>query len=172
MLIAARNPCPCGFYGDTRARRASAPRRSVTRYQKRLSGPLLDRIDLHLSVPRVDFEKLSGQELGERSQRDPRASDRRPRAPVAALHRVDGHAATPRCAWSTRAPPAPWTSRQRPGPHRRRPPRPLARAYHRVLRVGRTIADLAGCDQIQPQHLAEAINYQPRNLNGGFASDR
>ncbi|HEV7664171.1 MAG TPA: YifB family Mg chelatase-like AAA ATPase, partial [Chloroflexota bacterium] len=66
MLIAARNPCPCGYYGDT-ARPCVCPESLVTRYQKRLSGPLLDRIDLHLAVPRVDFEKLTGTDQGESS---------------------------------------------------------------------------------------------------------
>src|SRR5205823_5107904 len=66
MLIAARNPCPCGYYGDSR-RACSCPEAMVTRYQKRISGPIVDRIDMHLSVPRVDFDKLTGAALGEPS---------------------------------------------------------------------------------------------------------
>src|SRR5207302_8540677 len=61
---AARNPCPCGFYGDG-TRPCSCPEAMVTRYQKRLSGPILDRIDLHLTVARVDFDKLTSTESGE-----------------------------------------------------------------------------------------------------------
>jgi magnesium chelatase family protein len=65
-LIAARNPCPCGFYGDpSRACRCAAS--VVTRYQKRLSGPILDRIDLHIDMQRVDFDKLTSEEVGEGS---------------------------------------------------------------------------------------------------------
>src|SRR5207302_835570 len=66
MLIAARNPCPCGFYGDG-TRPCSCPEAMVTRYQKRLSGPILDRIDMHLTVARVDFDKLTSAESGESS---------------------------------------------------------------------------------------------------------
>ena len=60
------NPCPCGFYGDTQKACTCAPA-VVTKYQKRISGPLLDRIDIHIEVPRVDYEKLSGDRLGETS---------------------------------------------------------------------------------------------------------
>src|SRR5438105_2262257 len=65
-LIAARNPCPCGFYGDP-SRPCSCAEAVVTRYQKRLSGPILDRIDMHLTVQRVEFDKLTSAELGETS---------------------------------------------------------------------------------------------------------
>jgi len=67
QLIAAMNPCPCGFYGDLLKPCTCAPA-MVTKYQKRISGPLLDRIDIHIEVPRVDYEKLSGDRLGETSE--------------------------------------------------------------------------------------------------------
>ncbi len=60
-------PCPCGYYGDTQKACGCAPA-VVTRYQKRISGPLLDRIDIHIEVPRVDYEKLSSGRLGETSE--------------------------------------------------------------------------------------------------------
>jgi len=60
-------PCPCGFYGDTQKPCTCAPA-VVTKYQKRISGPLLDRIDIHIEVPRVDYEKLSGDRMGESSE--------------------------------------------------------------------------------------------------------
>jgi predicted ATPase with chaperone activity len=66
QLIAAMNPCPCGFYGDSQKACTCAPA-VVTKYQKRISGPILDRIDIHIEVPRVDYEKLSGDRLGETS---------------------------------------------------------------------------------------------------------
>src|SRR5690349_12606934 len=66
-LIAAMNPCPCGYYGDPVKACTCAPS-VVTKYQKRISGPLLDRIDIHIEVPRVEFEKLSDQRLGEPSE--------------------------------------------------------------------------------------------------------
>ena len=66
QLIAAMNPCPCGYYGDSQKPCTCAPA-VVTKYQKRISGPLLDRIDIHIEVPRVDYEKLSGDRVGESS---------------------------------------------------------------------------------------------------------
>src|SRR5690349_24937249 len=61
------NPCPCGFYGDTQ-KPCTCAHAVVTKYQKRISGPLLDRIDIHIEVPRVDYEKLSGDRVGEPSE--------------------------------------------------------------------------------------------------------
>ena len=67
MLVAAMNPCPCGYYGDPIKLCTCAPS-TVTKYQKRISGPLLDRIDIHIEVPRVDYQKLSSDRLGESSE--------------------------------------------------------------------------------------------------------
>ncbi len=67
QLIAAMNPCPCGFYGDP-VKPCTCSQQVVTKYQKRISGPLLDRIDIHIEVPRVEYEKLSDQRLGEPSE--------------------------------------------------------------------------------------------------------
>src|SRR4026209_810128 len=61
------NLCPCGYYGDSQKACTCAPT-VVTKYQKRISGPLLDRIDIHIEVPRVDYEKLSGDRIGESSE--------------------------------------------------------------------------------------------------------
>ncbi len=66
MLIGAMNPCPCGWYGDP-VNECTCSNAMVTRYQKRISGPLLDRIDIHIEVPRVEYEKLSDERLGEAS---------------------------------------------------------------------------------------------------------
>jgi magnesium chelatase family protein len=171
MLIAARNPCPCGFYGDTQ-RPCVCPEAVVTRYQKRLSGPILDRIDLHLSVPRVDFEKLTGRDLGEKScsirERVIAARERQWKrfagslvTSNAEMRLVDTRTA---CELDAAGAQLVRTAVDRLGLS--------ARAYHRVLRVARTIADLAGVEQIKPMHLAEAIQYQPRNTSGEFAAER
>lgn len=162
-LVAARNPCPCGFYGDT-ARPCVCPEPLVTRYQKRLSGPILDRIDIHLSVPRVEFAKLIGADCTESSaevrQRVTAARGRQWRrfaehpavtsnaemrvAEIRAFCQLDaGGSALIRNAVERFA--------------------LSARAYHRALRVSRTIADLADAEQIEPVHVAEAIQYQPRH---------
>src|SRR5205085_3869023 len=65
-LVAARNPCPCGYFGDN-ARPCSCSEGTVTKYQKRLSGPIMDRIDMHLKVQRLEFGELTGDQLGESS---------------------------------------------------------------------------------------------------------
>jgi magnesium chelatase family protein len=161
MLVGAMNPCPCGFAGDP-TRPCSCPEALITRYQKRLSGPLLDRIDLHVEVPRVEYEKLVGDGRTESSQavraRVETARERqRTRfagtrlaanadmgvAEVRQHCAVDGAGQTLLRAAVTQL-------------------QLSARAYHRVLKVARTIADLAECEQIAPVHLAEAIQYQRR----------
>jgi magnesium chelatase family protein len=134
----------------------------VNRYQKRISGPLLDRIDIHMEVPRVEYEKLSDDRLGEASatirERVERARERQNRrfkgthllsnadmgpAEVRDSCRVDDagksllRAAMKQLHMS-------------------------ARAYHRILKLARTIADLAGDERIETTHLAEAIQYRPR----------
>jgi predicted ATPase with chaperone activity len=66
VLIGAMNPCPCGWYGDP-VKECTCSNSMVSRYQKRISGPLLDRIDIHMDVPRVEYEKLSDERMGEPS---------------------------------------------------------------------------------------------------------
>jgi magnesium chelatase family protein len=162
MLISARNPCPCGFYGDT-SRPCSCPESMVTRYQKRLSGPILDRIDMHLSVPRVDFEKLTGEDVGESSAAiRARVSAARERqwhrfADVSGVS-CNAEMRVPEvrtfCELDSESAALVRSAVERMGLS--------ARGYHRVLRVARTIADLHGEDHISTMHLAEAIQYQPR----------
>jgi magnesium chelatase family protein len=134
----------------------------VSRYQKRISGPLLDRIDIHIEVPRVEYDKLTDARLGEKSE-DIRA--RVERAREVQRQRFEGTAL--RCNADM-------------GPAEAREYCPVdetgrsllkaamqqlamsARAFHRVLKLARTIADLAGSPDIQTHHLAEAIQYRPR----------
>jgi magnesium chelatase family protein len=164
-LIAARNPCPCGFYGDS-TRPCSCPESTVTRYQKRLSGPILDRIDMHLTVQRVEFDKLTSAELGERSsvvrarvsaarQRQWRRFAEHPSVSCNAEMRVPE--VRTYCALESGGVALVRSAVERLGLS--------ARAYHRVLRVSRTIADLACSEAIEPLHLAEAIQFQPRDRN-------
>ncbi len=153
QFVAAMNPCPCGYLGDPRGQcRCSAEQ--IRRYRGRLSGPLLDRLDLHVAVPQVPARLLRGQsDLPETSaivarrvmqarciqqQRqsltnarlDHRQVERFCRATPPALRLLDRAATTLGLS---------------------------ARSYHRILKVSRTIADLAGAEEIDPAHLAEAM---------------
>jgi magnesium chelatase family protein len=161
MLVGAMNPCPCGYFGDP-VRECSCSAGTVTRYQKRISGPLLDRIDIHVEVPRVDFEKLTQDRLGEPSEavreRVERARERQ-RARFADSESSCNGDMGPRevrlhCRLDE-------TGR---GLIRQAMTQLhlTARAFHRVLKLSRTIADLAGEEDIAPPHLAEALQYRPR----------
>jgi magnesium chelatase family protein len=198
MLIAAMNPCPCGYYGDP-VKACSCSSTMVTKYQKRISGPLLDRIDIHIQVPRVDYEKLSDSRFGETSsvvRERVEAARQRQRERFAnrdGLHPSGLRPPGLRPAAPADATPAALSdgshvkglqvtcnADMRPAEVRRfcaldDTGRSLmktamnqlqlsARAYHRVLKLARTIADLAGAENIQPAHLAEALQYRPREI--------
>jgi magnesium chelatase family protein len=179
MLIAAKNPCPCGYYLDPDHACACSPA-MVTRYQNRLSGPLLDRIDIHVEVPRVPFQKLSDDRRGEpsaaiRARVEAARKRQTSRFEAASNGAGDKHrtrsgarAATTLTCNADMGPTevreycqVDETGRQLLAAAMRQL-NLSARAYHRILKLGRTIADLAGCERIQPAHLAEAIQYRPR----------
>jgi magnesium chelatase family protein len=160
-LVAAMNPCPCGYFGDP-VRECRCPNSTVSRYQKRISGPLLDRIDIHLEVPRIDYEQLSDRRAGERSDvvrrrvEDAREIQSRRFAGTDKLTNADmGPREVQKFARLDEA-----------GENLvRMAVRQLslsARAYHRVLKLARTIADLAASEQIRSEHVAEALQYRPR----------
>jgi magnesium chelatase family protein len=160
-LIAAMNPCPCGYWGDSE-KECTCSMTMVSRYQKRISGPLLDRIDIHVEVPRVDYEKLSSDRLGETSaavRKRVEAARERQRARFAEtglLTNADMGPAEIRqfCQVDEAAKSLLKAAMQQM--------HLSARAYHRVLKLGRTIADLAQSEHIQTAHIAEAIQYRPR----------
>jgi len=159
QLIAAANPCPCGFLGDTERDCTCSPV-MVQRYRARLSGPLLDRMDLQVTVPAVPWRDLGSGRRGETS------------AIVAARVKAAREAQVRRfsrrgCRINAEMGPAEIERWARPAPEGRRllerAARSLglsARAYHRILRVARTIADLAGENEVATHHLAEAIGYR------------
>lgn len=161
MLIAAQNPCPCGWYGDPVKECTCSPA-MVTRYQKRISGPLLDRIDIHIEVPRVEYEKLSDDRLGEPSaaiRQRVEAARERQRRRFEGSHLLTNAEMGP-------AEVREYCSLDEAGRSLLRAAmqqlQMSARAYHRILKLARTIADLAGSEKIQTVHLAEAIQYRPR----------
>ena len=180
-LIAAMNPCPCGFYGDP-LKPCTCSHATVTKYQKRISGPLLDRIDIHIEVPRVEYEKLSNQRLGEPSAaiqvRVETARDRQRQRFYATFSEQgtspQGSSASQiviacnadmRVAEVRKFCPLDEASRALMKTAMQQL-QLSARAYHRVLKLARMIADLAGSEAIQPHHLAEALQYRPKVLEG------
>jgi magnesium chelatase family protein len=155
QLLAAMNPCPCGYYGHKTIACRCTPE-MVARYQDRISGPLLDRIDMRVEVPALSEDELTSLPDGEPTrylaervarayevalERQGKPNDELQSGEVERISRPAGavkqllHAASSRLGWS-------------------------ARAYHRVLKVARTIADLAKAEELAPEHVGEAIQYR------------
>ena len=161
MLVAAMNPCPCGYYGDPR-RECTCTAAQITRYGRRISGPLLDRIDLHVDVPRVEYDKLAGAPDGEPSARiRERVSEARGRQATRLQERgkLTNAEMTARdvqdlCVLDSDA------EALMRGAHQRM--QLSGRGFHRVLKIARTLADLDGVDIVAVRQLAEALQYRPR----------
>jgi magnesium chelatase family protein len=151
QLVAAMNPCPCGYEGDPSGRCGCTPDQ-IQRYRDRISGPLLDRIDLHVEVPRQSLKDLPpGEATAEVRERVMAARDvQAARGPVNACLDVGG--IRDHCALSPKLSNLLEQACDRL--------RLSARAHHRILRVARTIADLDGAERIDMTHLTEAIGYR------------
>ena len=158
MLVAAQNPCPCGFAGDPQKSCVCSPTQFL-RYQKKVSGPLLDRIDLHVEVPRLSFEKIEDETVLEDS------AAVRERVALARTRQLDRAGLTNAemgireiKAYCRPEEAGLLLLRNAVGNQHL-----SARAYHRVLKLGRTIADLAGADIISAQNIAEALMFRPKS---------
>lgn len=159
MLVAAMNPCPCGYLGDPSDRCQCHPR-DISRYRARISGPLLDRIDIHVEAPAVRIEELRRSEPGESSQaireRIEAARDRQ-------RFRLNSFAAHTNAQMGPSELRRFCTLSEGMGDQLQETMERLrlsARAYDRILKVARTVADLDESDEIRPEHLAEAIHYR------------
>jgi magnesium chelatase family protein len=165
MLAAAMNPCPCGFFGDpTRQCHCSPPQ--IQRYVSKISGPLIDRIDIHIEVPAVKYKELRGKSATEDSAA---VRERVVRARLRQSERFLGeknvfaNAQMPpklirkHCAIGDDAEKMLENAIARLGLS--------ARAHDRILKVARTIADLDGSANLETRHLAEAIQYRALDRN-------
>jgi magnesium chelatase family protein len=165
ILVAAMNPCPCGYYGDARRECRCSPLQ-VERYRDRISGPLLDRIDIHVEVPAVQYREMSSNEPAEASavirERVERARDVQRRrfegkGKVRTNARMTSKLLKTYCQLGEEAEGMLKMAMTELNLS--------ARAYDRILKVGRTIADLGGSEGITANHVAEAIQYRTLDRN-------
>jgi magnesium chelatase family protein len=166
MLIASMNPCPCGYYNHPE-KECTCPTGAVQKYLAKISGPLLDRIDLHVEVTPVNFTELSSERLAEKSEliRE-RVMLARERQTERFGNKPDLHAnaqMSPQmvrdiCKINAAGQTLLKKAMEKLGLS--------ARAYDRILKVSRTIADLAGSDEIKLEHLAEAIHFRSLDREG------
>lgn len=163
MLIASQNPCPCGYLGDKSHQCACSPSQ-ISRYKKKVSGPLLDRIDIHLEIPAVKVEKLTEQETNhvENSQtvkaRVQNARDRQNKRYAGTTINSNAELTnktikqycelSPECVALLRQAVATLGL--------------SGRSYYRLIKLSRTIADLSDDENIKPEHIAEALQYRPK----------
>jgi magnesium chelatase family protein len=160
MLVAAMNPCPCGYFGDLKRECRCGPLQ-VQRYRQRISGPLLDRIDLHIEVPAVEYRDVASERMEEVSSK---IRDRIVRARERQQTRFERDATTNcNARMTTRLLKQHCKLNQDSQELIRVAMNELnlsARAYDRILKVSRTIADLDGAAEISEQHVSEAIQYR------------
>jgi magnesium chelatase family protein len=178
MLVASMNPCPCGYYGDPTHSCACTPGQ-IQRYMNKISGPLLDRIDIHCEIQAVPFAELSQMQPGEPSEtiRERVIKARQiqtERFSSLALGEGGGRGRihcnaqmTEKMLHEFAEPDAASMEMLRMAMERLKL---SARAYSRILKVARTIADLAGSEKVESMHIAEAIGY--RNLDRGDWAER
>lgn len=167
ILLAAQNPCPCGYFGTQNSKPCKCSAQEILRYHKKVSGPLLDRIDLHIEVPEVKYEKLTSQEESESSEK---IRGRIELARELQLKRFsqNNYALLTNSEMGTKEiekfcdidTNSKYLLKQAMDTMHL-----SARAYHRVLKISRTIADLGQSKNILTEHIAEAIQYRPKEFD-------
>jgi magnesium chelatase family protein len=161
MLVGAMNPCPCGYYGDP-FRKCTCPQSIVSRYQRRISGPFIDRVDIFVEVPHIDYEKLTDKRLGEASEI---VQTRVTAAREQQLKRFKDTKLTSNAEMTPSEIREFCDVEESAQSLLQAAMKQLylsARAFHRVLKLALTIADLESCDTIKAHHVAEAVQYRPR----------
>src|SRR6266568_3824865 len=166
MLIASQNPCPCGYLGD-KSHQCTCTPTQISRYKKKISGPLLDRIDIHLDIPAVKVEKLTEQDTNhvENSEvvrkRVQKARDKQQK-------RYQGTTLTSNAELTNKTIKIYCPLSDDCIALLRQAVTAMGlsgRAYYRIIKLSRTIADLADEEDIYPQHIAEALQYRPKGEN-------
>lgn len=159
MVVCAMNPCPCGYYGHP-TRKCTCSEVSAKRYFNRVSGPLVDRLDIHIDVPPVDYESLSSKEKAEPSSEIKKRVNKARKIQqerfmgtnITCNAKMDAAATRKFCNLTPAAEIIMKTAFERLGLS--------ARAYDKVLRIARTIADMENSDEIDTKHITEAIQYR------------
>jgi magnesium chelatase family protein len=160
MLVAAMNPCPCGFFGDSK-RECRCNDRQIQSYRNKISGPLLDRIDIHIEVPTIEYSQLTALGSGEPSSAVRSRVTQARRVQQARFREVEGlHCNSGMGARNLQTYCRLEAEAQGMLRNAIEELNFSARAYDRILKVSRTIADLAGSDTIQSDHVFEAIQYR------------
>lgn len=165
MFVASMNPCPCGYYGDTRGKCTCSPVQ-ISNYMKKVSGPMLDRIDIHIEVPSVEYEKLQDTRKSETSEEIRKRvnnakkiqSERYKNLGIISNSELNGGMLDEFCKLEKDSREMLKKAFENLGLS--------ARAHARILKVARTIADLDGAENIELKHIAEAIMY--RSLDRKF----
>ena len=165
MLAAAMNPCPCGYFGDD-SHECNCTSAAIQRYMSRISGPLLDRIDIHINVPSVKFKELSSDACGEESEvirerinttRIKQLERFKTEKNIYSNAHMQSKDIRKYCSIDEKSKSLLSLAINRQGLS--------ARAYDRILKVSRTIADLENEDNIETTHIAEAIHYHSLDRN-------
>ena len=155
--------CPCGYYGDP-FRQCTCPLSLVSRYQRRISGPFIDRVDIFVEVPHIDYEKLADDRLGEKSDK---VQARVEAARSLQRKRFGGTKLTCNAEMTPMEVREFCRTEESAQSLLKAAMKQLylsARAFHRILKLARTIADLENTDIIKAHHVAEAIQYRPRRM--------